>query len=105
MLSVSGAAHDHCLRLTGVFDGPLPGGLPKGVELYASCDVPDLSVYGLTSGGGTGRKDFTFDLPAGLSAGTFVYVSKETKKFAAFFGFAPTATASSAMDINGGRRD
>ena len=103
-----------CLVLTGVFAGPLPGGLPKGVELYVSCDVPDLSLYALESAiigaGGTRGKGWNklsmnpkgwAASPASLSAGSFVYVSKETERFEAFFGFAPTVIASSAMDIDG----
>jgi hypothetical protein len=27
------------LIITGVFDGPLPGGDPKGVELFATTDI------------------------------------------------------------------
>jgi endonuclease I len=92
-----------CLLLTGVFDGPLPGGLPKGVELSATCAIPDLSRYGLGSannGGGTDGVEFNF--AAGeLSAGTFVYVSSEADKFEEFFGFAPSATSQRAVSVNG----
>ena len=35
------------LIITGVFDGPLPGGDPKGVELYATTAIADLSAFGL----------------------------------------------------------
>ena len=83
-----------------MFDGPLRDGLPKGVELYASCDVPDLSRYGLNifaNGNGYSSEIFW---KANLSAGTFVYVSKEADKFEEFFGFAPTGT-SKQMNING----
>ena len=81
------------LVLTGMFDGPLDGGLPKGMELMAMSDIPDLSIYGIGSannGGGTDGEEFTF--PAGSSAtyGDFIYVSADTDMFTAFFGFAPT---------------
>ena len=33
------------LIITGVFDGPLPGGDPKGVELFATANIPDLSNF------------------------------------------------------------
>ena len=35
------------MLITGVLDGPLPGGVPKMVELYACSDIADMSVYGL----------------------------------------------------------
>ena len=49
-----------CLLLTGVVDGPLNGGggangQPKVVELYATCDVPNLSDYGLGSANNGGE--------------------------------------------------
>ena len=91
-----------CLLLTGVFDGPLPGGTPKGVELSATCAIPDLSRYGLGSannGGGTAGVEFNFGTGA-LSAGAFLYVSSEADKFEEFFGFAPSAT-SWAVNVNG----
>ena len=37
------------LIITGVYDGDLSGGTPKGVELYASADIADLADYGLSS--------------------------------------------------------
>ena len=44
------------LIITAVFDGPLTGGTPKGVELYVVNNIADLSIYGLgaaNNGGGT----------------------------------------------------
>ena len=35
-----------CITLTAVFDGTLFS-KPRGVELFASCDVADLGAYGL----------------------------------------------------------
>ncbi|HBM76750.1 MAG TPA: hypothetical protein DD438_01460, partial [Verrucomicrobiales bacterium] len=35
------------LIITGVFDGPLPGGDPKGVELFATTDITDLAQFAL----------------------------------------------------------
>jgi hypothetical protein len=32
------------LIISGVIDGPLSGGLPKAIELYAASDVTDLSI-------------------------------------------------------------
>ena len=37
------------LVITGVVDGPLTGGTPKAIELYATTAVADLSIYGVGS--------------------------------------------------------
>jgi predicted extracellular nuclease len=95
---------DAPILLTAIFDGPLSGGVPKGVELYVSEDIADLSVCGLGSannGGGTDGQEFTFPAGASASAGDFIYVASESTGFTAFFGFAPTYTAGSAMSVNG----
>ncbi len=81
------------LIITGAIDGPLPGGQPKAVELYAINDVSDLSTYGMgvaNNGGGTDGQEYYF--PAGtLTAGQFYYVVFDTSgtSFTNFFGFAP----------------
>ena len=44
------------LIITGVFDGPLPGGDPKGIELFATSDIADLAQFAVgvaNNGGGT----------------------------------------------------
>jgi len=91
------------LVLTAVYDGPLTGGVPKGIELYAINDISDLSQYGLANATNGNPSDaapeFTFDSQA-VTAGTFLYVSSEVDGFTAFFGFAPNAT-SSVCNING----
>ncbi|GAA0305688.1 ExeM/NucH family extracellular endonuclease [Rhodovulum strictum] len=90
------------LLITGVFDGPLTGGLPKAVELYVIEDIADLSIYGLGSannGGGTDGQEFTFPAIA-ASRGSHIYVATESTGFAAYFGFAPDFT-SAAATING----
>lgn len=90
------------LILTGVYDGPLTGGIPKGVEVYATSDIADLSLYGLggaNNGGGSDGEEFTFPAVS-VSAGTYLYIASEATGFEAFFGFAPDYT-SSAMSING----
>ncbi|MEM7352248.1 MAG: Ig-like domain-containing protein, partial [Acidobacteriota bacterium] len=90
------------LLISGVIDGPLSGGLPKAVELYAFDDIADLSTYGIGSannGGGSDGEEFTF--PAvGVTAGTTIYVASEAVQFTSFFGFAPDYT-SSAANVNG----
>ena len=99
LLSVSASAQ---LKIQGVFDGPLTGGTPKGVELYVVSDIADLSIYGLGSannGGGTDGEEFTF--PAvGATAGDYIYVASESPMFTTWFGFAPDYVDGS-MSING----
>jgi len=92
----------NALVLSGIFDGPLSGGTPKGVELHVLADIPDLSLFGIGSannGEGTDGQEFTFPSVA-ASAGTFIYVASEAPQFNAFFGFAPNYT-DEAMEING----
>lgn len=92
----------NAIILTGVFDGPLTGGTPKGVELYVVEDIADLSVFGLGSannGGGSDGQEFTFPADA-ASAGDYIYVSSEGTEFMNFFGQATDYTTG-AMGING----
>jgi len=81
---------DPALLLTGVFDGPLPNGVPKGFELYALDDIADLSAYGVGSannGLGSNGQEYTFPAVS-VSAGDFIYVTNDSAAFVAFFGFA-----------------
>jgi hypothetical protein len=89
------------LMITGVLDGPLPGGLPKMVELHALEDVADLSAYGIGSannGGGTDGQEFT--LSGSATAGSFVTIASEVDQFRNYFGEAPTYR-SGVANING----
>lgn len=94
------------LILTAVFDGPLPGGLPKGVELYAIGDISDLSQYGIgsaTNGGGSDGEEYTFPATA-LSQGDFIYLTaNEEGGFVDFFGFEPDFVddMGNSVNING----
>ena len=100
--SGGGTSPTGALLITGVYDGPLTGGIPKGVELYATADIADLSSYSLGSannGGGTNGEEFTFPAVA-VAQGEFIYVATEEVEFNAFFGFMPTFT-DDAMAING----
>ncbi len=86
------------LVMTGIVDGPLPGGSPKAIELYALSDIADLSLFGVGSannGGGTDGEEFTFD-PVSVNAGDFIYVANNAEDFEAFFGFPPTFVSSVA---------
>mgnify|MGYP005839047619 CR=1 FL=1 len=89
MMGISVNAQD--LVITGVLDGPLPGGLPKAIEIYAINDVNDLSVYGLESannGNPASGPEFYFPADA-ISAGDYIYVGHDddTEAFLAFLGF------------------
>ncbi len=102
ILAIVPVAANAQLIISGVYDGPLPGGEPKGVELVALSDIADLSIYGLGSannGGGTDGEEFTFPADSVLQ-GDFIYVSYEETDFTAFFGFAPDYLTGS-MAING----
>jgi hypothetical protein len=91
--------------ISGVFDGPLSGGTPKGVELFVRENVTDLDDYALGSannGGGTDGAEFT-GMDGSASAGSYIYVANEGSNdgsFTTFFGFAPDYEHS-AMSING----
>lgn len=76
------------LIITGVYDGPLSGGTPKGVELYVQNEIPDLSVYGLgvaNNGDGSDGIEFTFPTES-ASQHTFIYVTTNLEQFEAYFG-------------------
>lgn len=90
------------LVITGVIDGPLTGGLPKAIQLYALDDIVDLSAYGLGSannGGGSAGIEFAFPAQP-VQKGTVLYVATESTGFASYFGFAPDFV-SAAASING----
>lgn len=90
------------LVITAVFDGNLPGQLPKGIELYVINDIANMSVYAVSSannGQGTDGPEFVFPEDS-YPAGTYLYVASEETQFTNFFGFAPNYTAG-AVNING----
>ena len=92
------------LVITGAYDGPLAGGLPKGVELCAVMDIPDLSIYGIgscQSFGGSDGEEWTFPADSAVQ-GQFIYVASEAVGFETFFGFAPDYYETGyTMSING----
>jgi PEP-CTERM motif len=97
------------LVITGVFDGPLDGGEPKVVELFALTDVPDLSLYNASSannGGGSDGPEST--LSGSASAGDFIYIVDDNSdsalgvEFAEYFGFTPALLFDSNLGANGG---
>lgn len=91
------------LVITAVFDADLPGGLPKGVELYTTEEIPDLSIFGIGSannGGGSDSVEFTFPALA-VDAYSYLYVASDSMNFANFFGFSADFPNVDAMLING----
>lgn len=95
------------LVITGVFDGPLPGGLPKVVELYACDDIPDMSIYGIgcaNNGGGSDGVEFTFPADA-VAGGSFIYCEQgggtTPTAFVDYFGFAADYDIGFAAGTNG----
>ncbi|MFK7978809.1 MAG: T9SS type A sorting domain-containing protein [Saprospiraceae bacterium] len=90
------------LLITGIYDGPLPGGEPQGVELFVTKDIPDLSLFGFGSiTNGNGSSGVEVDFPRmSVKANTFLYITSDSAAFHDFFGFAPTIETSSA-NING----
>lgn len=100
-LLISSLSIGQDLIITGVFDGPLSGGTPKGIELYAVNDISDLSQYGIGSANNGGGSDgVELVLSGTVSADNYIYVASEQTQFNAFFGFNPDFTGS-AVNING----
>lgn len=75
------------LLISGIIDGPLPGGFPKGIEIYVVNDINDISMYGLeVAGNGSAATGPAYNFPAdSYSAGDFIYVGKEDANSAAAF--------------------
>jgi len=100
LLTFTGTSHAD-LILTGILDGGLTGGLPKGVEVFVTNDIPDLSIFGIdaaTNGGGTDGQEFTFPAVA-ATKGEYIYVGSEATGWDAVFGV--TAYTDGDMAING----
>ena len=90
------------LIITGVIDGPLTGGTPKAVELYALNNIADLSSYGIGSANnGDGSDGDEFTLSGSATAGDYIYIATESTEFNNFFGFAPDLTSGTAVNVNG----
>lgn len=101
---ISTASFGQDLLITGIIDGPLPGGAPKGLELYAINTIPDLSIYGLestTNGAAAAGVEFTFPADP-ISAGTFIYISNtnSSASFQQYLGITPQYE-NSVLSING----
>ena len=90
------------LMLTGIFDGPLSRGTPKGIELHVTEDIDDLAIFSIGSANnGEGSDGAEYTLPSGTAdEGQFLYIASEEVGFEEFFGFAPDFTSGSML-ING----
>jgi len=72
------------LYIAGVIDGTNSGGTPKGVQVCATGEVADISIYGLGSannGGGTDGEEFTFPALT-AAAGTCFWVGSNVNNWA-----------------------
>ena len=95
------------LLISGVFDGQPSWAsnptFPKGFELYATANISDLSIYGVSSAnngsGPTGSPEFAFP-SISVNAGDYLYVCSDSTGFHDFFGFAADFE-NSAANING----
>ena len=103
---LTSASFGQDLLITGAIDGPLPGGFPKGIELYAINAIPDLSVYGIERAGNGNPSDgvdYTFPADA-IEAGTFIYLANSatgsSEAFTQYLGITPQYL-STAINING----
>ncbi|WP_053992763.1 T9SS type A sorting domain-containing protein [Mangrovimonas sp. TPBH4] len=87
--------------ISGVFDGPLSGGLPKVVELYVINDVADLSLYGFGSANnGDGTDDAEITLSGSATAGEYLYIASDDTSVMDYFGITPDFV-SDAANVNG----
>jgi len=107
IITLSGSVYaspTNSLVITGAYDGPLSGGTPKGIELYALEDIEDLSIYGISSvsnGGGSSAGNVEYNFPAdAVTAGTYIYLATESTQFNTFFGINPTYV-NGVVSING----
>ncbi|MDP4826645.1 MAG: hypothetical protein NWR73_03095, partial [Flavobacteriales bacterium] len=94
----------NALVITAIFDGPLASGLPKGIEVYANQDIPDLSIFGVGSASnGTGSGGLEYSFPAvAVTAGTFFFVTSDDSGAQTLFESTNTNyNAGSVMSING----
>ena len=98
-LLISSLSFGQDLVITGVFDGPLSGGVPKAIEIYAINDIADLSTYGIGSANNGGGTDgIELQLSGNAVAGEFIYIASDQTGFSTFFGFDPDFISSAASN-------
>lgn len=99
--AIAAVSSQGALIITGILDGPRTGGTPKGIELYATTAIADLSVYTVdNANNGLAFDGTTIALSGSVAAGEYIYIASETVGFTAYFGFAPDFTGSS-LNVNG----
>lgn len=92
--------------ITGIIDGPLPGGLPKAIEVCACGQGPlenDNSTYSLSLAP-NGQQDgptFVFPDTTAVQSGQCVTVATEATAFSAFFGGAHPTYTDTVANMNG----
>ena len=97
-----GQGNANTLIITGVIDGPLAGGTPKAIELYAIEDIPDLGVFGIgAANNGGGSDGVEFQLSGSVDMGDFVYIATDSASFSDWFDFDATFIDETAAAING----
>jgi hypothetical protein len=88
-----------CLMLTGVTDGPSmsKNAAARAVELYATCDITDLSVYSLVMyvyvSTATTYTAASQALSGSLVSGAFYYVAQSSSAFTTWFDFSAGNTS------------
>ncbi len=95
------------LMITGIFDGPMPGGKPKVLELYAINDIADLSVYTVQNQTNANTEwGNPFSLSGSASAGDFIYITgnSQTAEFNTYFENSITPIESGVVNVNGDDR-
>lgn len=75
------------LIISGVFDGPLSGGTPKVVEIYASTAMADISAYEVEFYfNANSAPSSTISLSGSVAAGDYLYLSQNGTEFTTYFG-------------------
>ena len=71
------------------------------IELYATSDIPDLSLYSIgvaNGGGGSDGQEYT--LSGSATTGQFLYLARNSNDFENFFGFVPDFVLGSSAALN-----
>lgn len=93
------------LLISGVVDGNESGGIPKGIELVATSDIADLSIFsiGRYTNGGAGISSVTALPSISLNTGDFFYITGTTSSdiFFTNAGFTVGLSNQTVANING----
>ncbi len=93
------------LVISGVVDGNVTGGIPKGIELVATSDIADLSTFsiGRYTNGGSTLSSVTALPSVALNAGDFFYITGTTTSDVFFTnaGFTIGLSNQTVANING----